>query len=128
MTKLTSNRCCGSYADDDSGIGVDYGYSSSSDRNPSTRTLIEPSTRTQAKVIPFPVPGLIGRRRHDITPLIRFPSDGIVERIRPVTMKNSENGDFIVCQTNRGTYVAYRTPLVPAWVRQLVHDIELREK
>jgi len=64
----------------------------------------------------------------NIRPLIRFPSDGIIERIRPATMKNSENGDFIICQTDRGPYVAYRTPIVPPWVTKLVHDIELQEK
>jgi hypothetical protein len=118
MAKLTSNTCCGSYADNDSGVGFDY--SSSSDLN-SSRIV-------QSKTKSFPITGLIGRKRMDIKPLIRFPSDGIIERIRPATMKNSENGDFIICQTDRGPYVAYRTPIVPPWVTKLVHDIELQEK
>jgi hypothetical protein len=128
MANLRANTYCGSYMDDDSGIGVDYDYSSSSDRNSSRMTSIEPSPIIQSKTIPSPIPGLIGRKRIDIKPLIKFASDGIVERIRPATMKNSENGDFIICQTNRGAYIAYRTPIVPAWVTKLVHDIELRQK
>jgi hypothetical protein len=126
MARLTSNTYCGSYVDDDSGVGFDY--SSSSDLNSSRITSIEPSPIIQSKTKSFPIPGLIGRKRINITPLIRFASDGIIERVRPATMKNSENGDFIICQTNRGSYVAYRTPIVPSWVTQLVHDIELQQK
>jgi hypothetical protein len=130
MAKINSNTYCGSFTDDDSGIGFDYDYdySSSSDLNSSTRTFIESSPIIQRKIQPFPIPGTIGRKRIDITPLITFASDGIVERIRPATMRNSENSDFIICQTNRGTYIAYRTPVVPAWVTRLVHEVELREK
>lgn len=124
MAKLTSNSYCGSYVDDDSGIGVDYDYSSSSDIRSSRGTFIEPSP----KIIPFPIPGVFGRKRLDIKPLIKFASDGIIERIRPVTLKNSQNSDFIICQTNRGAYIAYRTPTIPAWVTKLVHEIELQEQ
>jgi hypothetical protein len=60
--------------------------------------------------------------------LIKFPSDGLIERIRPSTMKNSENGDFILCQTTRGTYVAHRTAIVPQWIKQLVEEIESQQR
>lgn len=120
MSKSSSNTYRGLYTDDDSGIGFDYDYASSSDLNS--------STQSQSRVRPFPIPGLTGIRKFEATPLIRFPSDGIIERIRPVTMKNSENSDFIICQTNCGPYVAYRTPVVPAWVTKLVHDIELLQR
>jgi hypothetical protein len=124
MTKFTSNNYCGSYADDDSGIGLDYNYSSSSDLRSSTQTLSELSQ----KFIPFPIPGVTIRKRYVITPLIKFPSDGVIERIRPATMKNSQNGDFIICRTNHGSYIACRKSIAPSWVRELVHEIELREK
>ncbi len=128
MARLNSNTYCGSFTDDDSGIGLDYDYSSSSDLNSSTMAFIESSPIIQPRIIPFPIPGAIGRKRIDITPLTMFASDGIVERIRPATMRNSKNSDFIICQTNRGTYIAYRTPVVPAWVTRLVHEVELLEK
>ena len=124
MAKCTSNSYCGSYADCDSGVGLDYDYSSSSDLHSSTRTLIEPSQT----YVPFPIPGVILRKRYVVTPLVKFPSDGVIERIRPATMKNSENGDFIICQTNRGGYIACRQTTVPSWVTELVREIELREK
>ncbi len=111
MTKYTTDTYSGSYLDDD------YDYSSS-------RAINEQSQR----LIPFPIPGITMRKRYVITPLIKFPSDGVSERVRPATMKNSENGDFIICQTNRGSYVACRKPTVPSWVRELVHEIELLEK
>src|SRR5689334_10145401 len=102
MAKIILNRYCGSYIDDDSGLGFDYDYDhpSSNDFTSSTMTVIEPSTITKTKVIPFPIPGVTGRKRLDITPLIKFTSDGISERIRPATMRNSQNGDFIICRTN----------------------------
>jgi hypothetical protein len=128
MSKLTSNTYCGSYTDDDSGIGIDYDYSASSDLNSSTMTIAEPSSVNQPTIIYFPIPGVFARKRLDTIPLIKFPSDGIIERIRPATMKNSQNGDFIICRTHRGAYIARRTPVVPAWVTRLVHDIELQQK
>ncbi|UJR30671.1 hypothetical protein I4U23_018195 [Adineta vaga] len=105
------------YTDDDSGISNDYDYSSSSDLNSSRMTLINE-------------PRLITQQSKHIrqTPFVRYTSDGIIERIRPVTMRNSQNGDYIICNTKRGTYIAYRTPIVPIWVTQLVHEIELRGK
>jgi hypothetical protein len=120
MAKFTSDSYCGSYQDDDSGIGIDHDYPSSSD--------LRSSTRTQEKLIPFPIPGVTIRKRYVIRPLIKFPWDGVIERIRPATMKNSENGDFIICQTNRGPYIACRKASVPSWVTELVREIELREK
>jgi hypothetical protein len=97
--------------DDDSGVGIDY--ASSNDQYSSTSTLIDIEHM---------------KKRNDIAPLIKFTSNGIVERIRPITMKNSENGDFVLCQTNRGAYVAYRTPIVPEWVTRLVQQIEYEQR
>ena len=98
------------YTDDDSGISADYDYSPSvSDLNSSIMARDD-----------------YQRSRLSPTPLVRFMYNGNVQRIRPITMRNSENGDYIVCNTNRGTYVAYRTPIVPAWVTRLVHEIESR--
>ncbi|CAF3505704.1 unnamed protein product [Rotaria sp. Silwood1] len=129
MAKLNFNRYCSSFTDDDSGISCDYDRSSSSDIRSSRRTFFEPSLQTtQLQTIPLPIPGVVGRRRTNAIPLIKFPSDGIIERIRPATMKNSKNSDFIICNTNRGTYIAYRTPIVPQWVTKLVHDIELAQQ
>jgi len=129
MAKLSSNTYCGSYRDDDSGVGLDHSYTSSTDLNSSTGTSIVPTPGgMQSTVGPFPIPGLIGRKRLERIPLIKFAYDGVIERIRPITMKNSENGDFIICQTNRGTYIAHRTPIVPTWVTNLVNDIELRQR
>lgn len=116
MTKLTSTKCYPSYSDDDSRIQYDY-------TNSSTRTFVE----TPPKRSSFLLSGLIGRKRPSPIPLIKFPSDGIIQRIRPTMMKNSENSDFIICQTDRGTYVAHQTPMVPQWVRELVRQIELQQ-
>ena len=110
MIKSNSNIYCGSFTDDDSGISLDCDYSSS--RTRTRTTSMERLSSNQRKVIPLPIPGTVGIQRINSIPLIKFPSDGIVERIRPITMRNSENGDFIICRTNRGTYVAYRTPIV----------------
>lgn len=124
----------GSYAaDDDSGIGVDLDNSSSNDLTSSTLTLIEssPSYTIQpgmSSPLPPPTTKATMEKRFDVAPSIRFASDGIVERIRPATMRNSENGDFILCQTNRGSYIAYRTPVVPQWVTRLVEEIEFQEQ
>jgi hypothetical protein len=127
---------CGSFTEDDSGIGLDY--ASSSDLNSSTLTLIEPLSPyiSQSRIstslpspAPAPIPSTITlQKRFDAVPLIKFASDDVVERIRPTTMKNSENGDFILCKTDRGTYVAYRTPVVPQWVTRLVEEIEYRQQ
>lgn len=59
---------------------------------------------------------------------IRFPFDGISQRIRPATMKNSENGDFIICRTDRGDFIAVRNPIVPQWVEKLVNQIESEQR
>lgn len=131
MAKLTVYS--GSYTDDDSGIGVDLDNSSSNDLTSSTLTLIESSpsyTIQPGMSSPFlpPTTKATMEKRFDVAPSIRFASDGIVERIRPATMRNSENGDFILCQTNRGSYIAYRTPVVPQWVTRLVEEIEFREQ
>jgi hypothetical protein len=128
MAKSNSNNYCGSYTDDDSGIGLDYDYSSSTDLNSSTMTMVEPSSTLQVSSQSFPLPGTTMRRRIDVTPLIKFASDGIVERVRPATMKNSKNSDYILCRTNRGAYIAYRSLDVPVWVTNLVHEVELRQK
>jgi len=125
----SSTDYCGSFTDDDSGIGIDY--SSSNDLNSSTLTLIERSSSydSQPRISLPPAPPVTTiQRRFDTAPLVRVASDSVIERIRPLTMKNSENGDFIVCQTNRGTYVAYRTPIVPEWVTRLVQEIEYRQQ
>jgi len=136
MAKSNSTDYYGSLTDNDSGIGYDLDYSSSNDLNSSTLTLIEPSSSyiSQSSIssprppTPVPLPPTTTiKKRLDTAPLIRFASDGIVERTRPSTMRNSENGDFVLCQTNRGTYVAYRTPVVPQWVTRLVQEIESRQ-
>ena len=62
-------------------------------------------------------------RRTNVEPLVKF-----VSRVRPATMKNSTNGDYILCHTDRGNFVAYRTPAVPAWVTRLVEEIELLQR
>jgi hypothetical protein len=129
MNRSTSTDYCGSFIDDDSGIGIDY--SSSNDLNSSTLTLIEPSSSysSQSRILPLPIPPATTiQKRLDVAPLIKFASDGVIERIRPSTMKNSENGDFVVCQTNRGTFVAYRTSIVPQWVTRLVQEVEYHQQ
>ena len=101
------------YNSSDSGIDLDRDYSSSSnDLNSSTSTLIEsiPSSTSQRQINPQPV--------------VKVISDGYIQRVRPVTMKNSTNGDYILCRTDRGNYIAYRTPVVPQWVTRLVEEIE----
>ncbi|CAF2512676.1 unnamed protein product [Rotaria sp. Silwood2] len=128
MAKSYSNAYRSSFTDDDSGISCDYDYSSSSELNSSRMTLIEPCLQIQPQTIPLPIPGVVGRKRTNTVPLIKFPSDGISERIRPATMKNSKNSDFIICHTNRGAYIAYRTSIVPEWVTKLVHEIELQQR
>ena len=120
MTRLISKKSYPLYEDDDSGIVFDYDNSSMSDVYSTGRT-------SSSTIHPFPLPGMTGRQRTNPIPLITFPSDGIIQRTRLATMKNSENSDFIICQTNRGTYIAHRTPRVPQWVRQLVHEIQLQE-
>ena len=112
------------YKDYHSGVDFDYDYSSSSGFNRNRMPSIEPMPSIQSTTS---IAGMIRQRRSNALPLIRFPSDGIVERIRPITMKNSENGDFIICETARGTYIAYRTPIVPPWVKRLVHEIESQQ-
>jgi hypothetical protein len=132
MATSNSNDYCGSFTDDDSGIGIDYGYASSNDLNSSMSTLIEssPSYSSQVRMTSTrpPAPSTTVEKRFNQKPLIKFASDGVVERIRPSTMKNSQNGDFVLCRTNRGTYVAYRTPVVPQWIKRLVEEIEFRQQ
>jgi hypothetical protein len=117
MAKSNSMEFCGSITDDDSGIGID-------DTNSSRLTLIESSSSYSSLLSS----STTIKQRSESTPLIKFASDGIVERIRPSTMKNSENGDFILCQTTRGTYVAYRTAIVPPWITRLVQEIESQQR
>ena len=110
-------KSTGGINDDDSGIGLDYG--SSTDLNSSRSTLIEPS--------PLPAMQIIQPTQSNLS-TVKISSDEFIERIRPATMKNSTNGDFIVCRTTRGTYVAHRTPIVPQWIKDLVHEIESQER
>jgi hypothetical protein len=128
MLKSNSTDYCGSFTDDDSGIGIDN--VSSSDLTSSTLTLIEPSfsTRTISPLSLSTTTTTTIKQKYEDTSLIKFPSDGIIERIRPSTMKNSQNGDFIICQTARGTYVAHRTPVVPQWITRLVQEIEFQQQ
>ena len=115
-----------SMTDNDSGIGLDHDYSGS-ELGRSSR-LIDPIPNLSSSVsAPRRADASISRQPNSAA-FIRFPSDGIVERVRPVTMKNSVNSDFILCRTGRGSYIAYRTPIVPRWVTELVREIELREK
>ena len=116
MAKSNLTKYADSLADDDSGIGLDY--ASSSDLNSSQSTLIEPSYSLSPSV-PIIKPRLS---------TVRVISDGVIERVRPITMKNSENGEFIVCRTDRGTYIARRTPIVPQWVTDLVQEIESQQR
>ncbi|CAF3954748.1 unnamed protein product, partial [Rotaria magnacalcarata] len=127
MPRSCLKTYCPSYKDKDSAIGLDYDYSSSSERNSSRLTLNRTFGKPQPKTIQFPIPGTTIKKRTHATPLIRFPWDGMVERVRPATMKNSENSDYIICDTDRGAYVAYRTPLVPEWVKELVNQIEAEQ-
>lgn len=136
MAKSNSTDYYGSFTDNDSGIGYDRNYSSSSDLNSSRLTLIKPSASyiSQSRVssplsssASFASTATIKKRLHAV-PLTKFASDGVIERTRPSTMRNSENGDFVLCQTNRGAYVAYRTPVVPEWVTRLVEKIEFQQQ
>jgi len=132
MAKSNSTDYCGSLTDDDSGIGRDY--SSSNDLNSSTSTLIESSSPSYisslriSSPVSVPLTTTIKKQFNDVPPLVKVASDGIIERIRPATMKNSQNGDFILCRTNRGTYVAHRTPDVPEWITRLVKEIESQQQ
>ncbi|CAF0861198.1 unnamed protein product [Adineta steineri] len=135
MATSISNDYNGSYTDEDSGIAVDIDNSSSNDLNLSILTLSEASqSYISQSGMSSPLPSstttitAAARKQSDAIPLVKFASDGYVERIRPATMKNSENGDYIVCQTNRGTYIAHRTPVVPQWITRLVEEIESREQ
>jgi hypothetical protein len=128
FNRSNSNTYCGSYTDNDSGIGFDHDYSSSSDLNSRRMNYIESYPSTQSKFSPYPIPAAIGKKRISIIPLIKFPWDGTIERIRPATMRNCQNGDYIICNTNRGAYIAYRTPIVPLWVTELVNEIELQQR
>jgi hypothetical protein len=130
MAKSNSTDYCGSLTDDDSGIGRNY--SSSNDLNSSTSTLIEssPSYISPLRIsspLSAPLTTTIKKQFNGV-PLVKVASDGIIERIRPATMKNSQNGDFILCRTNRGTYVAHRTPDVPEWITRLVKEIESQQQ
>lgn len=119
MANTNLRKYAGSITDEDSGIGLDY--ASSSDLNSSRSTLIEPPRSTRSTTY----------SSHPINPsssTVRVFSDGIIERVRPATMKNSENGEFIICRTNRGTFVARRTPIVPQWVTDLVREIESQQR
>lgn len=132
MTKSNWTEYTSSIIDSDSGIGLDQdNLSSSNELNSSTLTLIEStaSSSSSSSILSLPRSSATALKyRLAKTPLKKLPSDGIIQRVRPVEMKNSENGDFIVCQTNRGAFVAYRTPDVPQWVTRLVEEIESREQ
>ncbi|UJR15915.1 hypothetical protein I4U23_002836 [Adineta vaga] len=128
MAKITFNDSPIPYTDDDSGIGIDVDNASSNGFNSSSSTLIEssPSFVSQSDMSSaFPT---VHKKQFDSTQLIKFTSDGVVERVRPMTMKNSENGDYVICHTNRGNYIAYRTPIVPEWITRLVEEVESREQ
>lgn len=115
MAKFQSTE---NFTDDDSGISLDRGFTSSSDLRSSTSTLtgsIPSSTASQTTIL---------QRRIHPEPMVKVFSDGVVERVRPVTMKNSEYGDYVLCRTDRGTYVAHRSPVIPDWVAKLVEEIE----
>lgn len=120
MAQSNSRRYYNRMNDDDSGIGLDY--SSSTDLNSSQSTLIEPSYSS-----PLPPMQIIPSTQSNL-PTVKITSDGFIERIRPSTMKNSTNGDYIVCRTRQGTFLAHRTPIVPQWVKDLVHEIESQER
>lgn len=135
MTALNSTDYYGSYTDDDSGIGTDGNYSVSNGTYSPRGTFIEhsPSYVSQAtttssfpmsQTTPIASTATTMEKRSYVKPTIAFSPDGIIERVRPTTMRNSENGDFILCQTDRGAYIAYRTTIVPQWVKQLVEEIE----
>lgn len=130
MSRLNSRCYCTSFKDNDSGIGLDYDYDYSSSRgyNAPRLTFNEPYKRTRSQTVIFPIPGVTVERRTHPVPLIQFPWDGKIERIRPATMRNSQNGDYIFCDTGRGSYVACRTPIVPDWVRKLVAQIEAEQR
>lgn len=110
MAKINFKKFYPSYVDED-------------EMNYSRRTYIEPSAKTNC----YSSPGLIGKRRTNPISLITFPSDGIIQRTRPTTMKNSDNGDFIICETSHGMYVAHQTSTIPRWVRELVRQIESQQ-
>lgn len=103
--------------------GIDYDYSSSSDYNSSQTTIIKP----EDQLITFSYPDFVLRKRIEPKGLIEFPTDGIIERIRPITLKNSENSDFIICQTDRGAYIAHRTKHIPQWVAELARQINFEQ-
>lgn len=123
MAKRSTNDQTSYLTDDDSGISLDRDLASATsssvaDLYSSTSTLIESipsSTSSQTTII---------QRRLQPEPVLKVISDGLIERVRPVTMKNSSNGDYIVCRTERGTFVAHRNPVVPDWVTRLVEEIE----
>jgi hypothetical protein len=68
------------------------------------------------------------RRRSPAKVLIELPANGLLERIRPIQLKNSVNGDYILCQTHRGNYVAHRTDEIPLWVIQLANEIDRQQR
>ena len=123
MAALHSSDYFGSFNDDDSGIGRDRNNSSSTNLNSSVHTLIESSPSTSSLASTASV-----RKRHTLLPLVKVPSDDRIERVRPVAMKNSANGDFILCHTDRGNYVAHRTPVVPEWIARIVEEVERRQR
>ncbi|CAF2975404.1 unnamed protein product [Rotaria socialis] len=130
MTKSNSFDYVGSLIDSDSGIGLDYNTSSSTLNEslpPYFSRSLTPSPAPFTSTTTTTSPPTL-KKRYDLVPTTKFFSDGIIERIRPAIMRNSENGDYIVCQTNRGTFIAHRTPIVPEWVRDLVEEIEYQQR
>lgn len=116
----------------DSGIELDRDYPSTTDLNSSYLASAEsiPSitTPTPTKHVSFVERSTADKSEEAPPAYIRFPFDGLIERIRPATMRNSDYGDYIVCRTNRGEFIAYRTPLVPQWVTDLVNEIEAQQR
>lgn len=112
---MTRANATNYFTDDDSGIGLTR--SSSNEWNSSTSTLVSSGSSTATI-----------KRRTNVEPLVKVASDGLMERVRPVRMKNSANGDYILCHTDRGNFVAYRTPAIPDWITRLVEEVELLQR
>lgn len=122
-----------SLIDNDSGVSLDYNYASSNDLH-SSLTLNESlspyvSRSSTLSSLPFsPATTSITYKRSEPVEILKYTSNGLIQRIRPTTMRNGENGDSILCQTDRGTFTVHRTPVVPEWIRRLVAEVEARER
>jgi hypothetical protein len=109
----------------DSGIDIDRDDTSYSEQNSPTTTLNQSPVDTS---VSFMSRSTSTDKTTERTSFVGFLVNDRLERIRPATMKNSENGEFILCQTARGNYIAYRTSIVPEWIKELVHNIELQQR